>query len=142
MIHVEGDLNIDTYNDNPVNVIAQTNAQTNTSYHCQHSTSPKQPEHNSGECQPIYLNDKKGNKADLFRVILGLYETGFFQDPAGGKPTKKDVFAAFGQMLHEDFSEFEKNLSAMKNVNNDSPANSSIFDKLKSAVETYMSPKN
>lgn len=142
MIHVEGDLNIDTYNDNPVNVIAQTNAQTNTSYHYQYSARSKQPEHNSDECQPIYLNAQRGNKADLFRVILGLYETGFFQDSDGGKPAKKDVFAAFGQMLHEDFSEFEKNLSAMKNVNNDSPANSSIFDKLKSAVETYMSPKN
>lgn len=142
MIHVEGDLNIDTYNDNPVNVIAQTNAQTNTSYHYQYSASSKQPEHNSDECQPIYLNAQRGNKADLFRVILGLYETGFFQDSDGGKPAKKDVFAAFGRMLHEDFSEFEKNLSAMKNVNNDSPANTSIFDKLKSAVETYMSPKN
>lgn len=142
MIHVEGDLNIDTYNDNPVNVIAQTNAQTNTSYHYQHSSSPKQPAHNSDECQPIYLNAQRGNKADLFRVILGLYETGFFKDSTGRKSAKKDVFAAFGQMLHEDFSEFEKNLSAMKNVNNDSPANSSIFDKLKSAVETYMSPKN
>ena len=30
----------------------------------------------------------------------------------------------------------------MKNLNNDSPANSAIFDKLKSAVETYMSPKH
>ena len=142
MIHVEGDLNIDTYNDNPVNVIAQTNAQTNTSYHYQHSASPKQPEHNSDECQPIYLNAQRGNKADLFRVILGLYETGFFKDSTGRKSAKKDVFAAFGQMLHEDFDNFEKHLAAMKNVNNDSPANSAIFDKLKSAVETYMSPKH
>lgn len=142
MIHVEGDLNIDTYNDNPVNVIAQTNAQTNTSYHYQHSASPKQPAHNSNECQPIYLNAQRGNKADLFRVILGLYETGFFKDSTGRKSAKKDVFAAFGQMLHEDFDEFEKHLAAMKNVNNDSQANSAIFDKLKSAVETYMSPKH
>ena len=84
----------------------------------------------------------KIKEADLFRVILGLYETGFFKDSTGRKSAKKDVFAAFGQMLHEDFDEFEKHMAAMKNLNNDSPANSAIFDKLKSAVETYMSPKN
>lgn len=139
MIHVEGDLNIDTYNDNPVNVIAQTNAQTNTSYHYQHSASPKQPAHNSDECQPIYLNAQRGNKADLFRVILGLYLMGFFKTAEGGNPDKQDVFAAFGQMLHEDFHKFEKNLNAMKNLDNDSTANSDIFDDLKSAVEDYMS---
>ena len=91
---------------------------------------------------PPARSSRSGNKADLFRVILGLYETGFFKDSTGRKSAKKDVFAAFGQMLHEDFDEFEKHLAAMKNLNNDSPANSAIFDKLKSAVETYMSPKH
>ena len=53
--------------------------------------------------KPISLvMDSSHNKVDFYRVIMALYQEGFFKSASGGRATKKDVFNAFGQMLGED----------------------------------------
>lgn len=93
----------------------------------------------SRKAKPIIIRfaGKRGQKIDLYRVIIALYECGFFTDASGAKPSQKQVFEAFGQMLGADFSDFQKNLSESKNFNNDSDAPTRIFDNLKDAIKQY-----
>lgn len=44
-----------------------------------------------------------------------------------------------GSMLNADFSEYQKNLSESKSVNNDSLATVKIFDTLKSISQNHLS---
>lgn len=85
----------------------------------------------------IRFAGKRGQKIDLYRVILALLENGFFTDLCGAKPTQKEVFEAFGQMLGADFSDFRKNLSEAVKNNNDSPASTQIFEDLKNSWLSY-----
>ena len=120
------------------NTITQNNSQTN--YETVASSSTHTGPLNS--CSPdnnqiIRFAGKHGQKIDLYRVILALLENGFFTDQSGAKPTQKEVFDAFGQMLASDFSDFQKNLSQSRLCNNDSDAPTRIFDQLKATIEEY-----
>lgn len=119
------------------------NAQQNNTQVCSQTTiaseSEDKQETKSGtnKSRPIYFSGKRGQKIDLFRVILALHECGFFSDGNGGKPRQEDVFNAFGTMLHEDFSAYYKNLHESKILNNDSSILSDLFGKLQVSVEKY-----
>lgn len=104
----------------------------------------------------IRLNPKKGMRIDLYRIILTMHHLGFFVSPTGASLDQQDVFAAFGNMLGDDFSkylknlseafgkmlgadfsDFQKNLSQSRLNNNDSEAPTQIFDTLKKTIEEY-----
>lgn len=99
------------------------------------------PMSSNRSCQPcgndvrqIRLNQDI-DKIDFIRVINAMCEYGFFTTPSGTKAFKKDVFAAMGEFLGADFSNYQKNLSGSKSVNNDSMATGKIFEDLKSIAE-------
>ena len=128
-----------TFADNSITVNAQQN---NTQVCSQTTIAPdaedKQPtKSGTNKSRPIYFSGKRGQKIDLFRVILALHECGFFSDGNGGKPRQEDVFNAFGTMLHEDFSGYQKNLHESKQINNDSTVIEALFKELKNAVNKY-----
>ena len=75
---------------------------------------------------------KSFEKIDLYRVIMALFEIGAFES-AEGNLTKKKVFKAFGDMLGDNFDDFQNNLSAGSKNKNDID----IFDRLKSGFEQY-----
>ena len=121
------------------NTITQNNSQTN--YEAPSHSAAAQPDdcdiapsHNT---PIIRFAGKRGQKIDLYRVIIALIENGFFTDNSGAKPTQKEVFEAFGKMLGNDFSDFQKNLSQSRLNNNDSEAPTQIFDTLKKTIEEY-----
>ena len=139
MIHVDGNLNIDNYNDNTGSLITVSPQGTVVE-----QTVVQQPVEGSSEgaasvpiTSTIRFSGKRGMKIDLYRVILALLENGFFTDQNGAKPTQKEVFDAFGQMLGSDFSGFHKDLSQSKLCNNGSDAPTRIFDLLKATIEGY-----
>lgn len=66
-----------------------------------------------------------------------MHHLGFFVSPNGASLDQQDVFAAFGNMLGEDFSKYLKNLSEAVKNNNDSPASTKIFEDLKTAWHNY-----
>lgn len=128
-----------TFTDNSITV----NAQQNNTQVCSQTTIASEAEDKqetksgTNKSRPIYFSGKRGQKIDLFRVIIALHECGFFSDGNGGKPRQEDVFNAFGTMLHEDFSGFQKNLHESKQMNNDSGVVESLFRDLQNAVEAY-----
>ena len=81
---------------------------------------------------------RKMSKADLFRVIIALFKTGSFKSEDGSPVNQKDVFEAFGKMLGEDYSDYQKNLSAADFKKTE---DNNVFDKLKSAYESYLNSK-
>jgi len=128
------------FTDSSITVNAQQN---NTIVDAQsHIPTDTQTKDNNGESQvktrPIYFAGKKGQKINLYRVILALHECGFFSDGNGGKPRQEDVFAAFGSMLHEDFSDFQKNISAASNINYDTTVIKDLFNLLRISYEDYV----
>ena len=76
-------------------------------------------------------------KIDLYRVIMALYEIGAFES-VEGKLTKTKVFKAFGDMLGDDFSDFQNNLSAGSTHKNDID----IFKRLEEGLEKYETEKD
>ena len=123
------------------NTITQNNSQTNYEAAAPSPSAAAQPDdcdtalsHNT---PIIRFAGKRGQKIDLYRVIIALLENGFFTDNNGAKPTQKEVFEAFGQMLASDFSDFQKILSQSRLCNNDSDAPTRIFDQLKATIEEY-----
>lgn len=132
-----------TFTDNSITV----NAQQNNTQVCSQTTIASEAEDKqetksgTNKSRPIYFSGKRGQKIDLFRVILALHECGFFSDGNGGKPRQEDVFNAFGTMLHEDFSKYHRNLHEAGMLKNDSIAGISIFDQLKESVEEYYNSK-
>lgn len=140
MIHVDGNLKIDTYNDNtgslitvsPQGTVVEQNE--NNIYASSTETKSRCSSINSR----IRFAGKRGMKINLFRVIIALHECGLFSDENGLRPTQEEVFSSFGELLCENFSDFQKNLSAAKNVNNDSHAPFEIFQELAGAYEKYM----
>lgn len=135
MINVEGNLKIENYNDNSGSVM--TFSPEGTLVEQTIVTTPDDQSTPAEVENIIHLNSRTGCKIDLFRVIIALQKSGFFLDKTGSQATQKDVFNAFGTMLGEDFSKFQKNLSEASKHNNDSAVSSKIFDTLKEAFEAY-----
>lgn len=75
----------------------------------------------------------KFKKIDLYRVIMALYQIGAFESIDGSELLMKDVYSAFGDMLGEDFSKYEKNLSN-QSTNKNPP---DIFSRLEAGFEKY-----
>lgn len=85
------------------------------------------------------IKRRKGFKLiDLYRVIIGLYENNAFQSADGSKLTLNKVFQAFGDMLGEDYSSFNNNLSSASANKNEVD----IFQRLKDGLEAYESTKD
>lgn len=88
----------------------------------------------------IFFNKNSYSNTDLLRVLNAMYEAGFFVDEFGAnKVTKTELFRVFGDVLHIDLRNASKLLSAAKVVNNDSDANTEIFDILKKKSKDYFS---
>ena len=88
----------------------------------------------------VFFNKHSYSNTDLLRIFNAMYEMGFFVDEIGaGKATKAEVFRVLGDALHIDLRNASKLLCAAKGVNNDSDANTGLFDKLKKASEDYFS---
>lgn len=140
MIDVKGNLSIGTYNEKPVTVISQANTQNNTQVNVQPQAAQTSPQTNESSVSlGIRLNNRSGNKINLFRVILALQKLGFFTDETGYAATQKAVFHAFGTMLGENFDGYQKNLSEAAKHNNDSNVSTAIFDELSAAFAEYES---
>ena len=133
MIHVEGNLNVQNYHDQSVTLAAQTNTQTNTQVNVQPQVGVANTVKSSNPVNgtKIKFNKRKGNRVNIFRVIEAMRVHGFFLDEQGGPAKQADVFAAFGLMLGEDFSDYTKDLSQGKVHNAGSTVSGDIFDTLK-----------
>lgn len=75
---------------------------------------------------------------DILRVIMALYELGAFE-AVNGKLTKAKVFKAFGDMLGENFDNFNNNLAAGSVTR---PESIDIFERLQTSFEKYESSKD
>jgi hypothetical protein len=79
----------------------------------------------------VQLSTKKGFKINFIRVINCLCELSFFTDKQGNDVTKIDVFKAFGNVINQDFSAFQNNMSAAKSASNSDMHNTlEIFKKM------------
>lgn len=138
MIKVDGNLSIGTYNDNSGSVMTFSPQGTiiEQQVASQENASGTQAG-NSTVAESIRLN-KDISKIDFIRIINAMCECAFFTTTAGTKANKKDVFAAMGKMLDIDFSNFHKNLSESKNLNNDSSSTTDVFMKLRQAALSYI----
>lgn len=86
----------------------------------------------------LIRRSKSFDKVDLFRVIMALYKKGAFETVDGDELTASKVFQAFGDMLGEDFSKFNNNLSAASVNKNDV----GIFKSLERGFEEYEADKD
>ncbi len=84
----------------------------------------------------VRLNAGAGRKLDFLRVLVALHEAGYFTDEAGGQIDRKDVFAAFGEVLGLDLDRANANLSEGLNHYNQE-MRAEIFDVLKKAYVEY-----
>jgi len=84
----------------------------------------------------IHLRSGGGRKLDFLRVLVALHEAGYFTDDAGGLVDRKDVFAAFGDILGLDLDRANANLSEGLNHYNQQ-MRAEIFDVLKKAYVEY-----
>lgn len=104
--------------------------------------SPKATINNKAKKEPtisstqIFLNPKKPHKINFFRVIKALCLEGFFVDQSGCKADEKDVFAAFGQALGEDFSDYGQNLTESRK-HNTFTGRAEIFTSLGESFSEY-----
>ena len=88
------------------------------------------------EHRPVRLNISAVNKLDFLRVLVALHEAGYFCDAAGGPVDRKDVFAAFGEILEMGFERANSNLSeGLGHWNQE--MRSEVFDELKKAYQAY-----
>ena len=86
--------------------------------------------------KPVKLNAGAGRKLDFLRVLVALHEAGYFTDEVGGQIDRKDVFAAFGEVLDLDLDRANANLSEGLNHYNQE-MRAEIFDVLKKAYVEY-----
>ena len=86
--------------------------------------------------KPVRLNAGAGRKLDLLRVLVALHEAGYFTDEVDGQIDRKDVFAAFGEILDLDLDRANANLSEGLNHYNQE-MRAEIFDVLKKAYVEY-----
>lgn len=80
---------------------------------------------------------KEGIKHNLYRIIGAMYQAGYFVTEKGGKPTQKDVYNAFGAMLGEDFSDFDKDLDKIRKGKTRVELIENLFDELANAAITF-----
>ena len=129
MMHVntlnnEGTINNNTITQNNNQIVFQPQVQANdTPAETQPASTASAPD--------IRLNDKRGNRVNLYRVIAAMHAHGFFKSELGGPVDQQDVFAAFANMLGDPFKDYHKNISQGKRNNHDSEAATKIFDQLK-----------
>jgi len=81
---------------------------------------------------------KNFDKVDLYRVIIALYEINAFESADESKLSKKKVFQAFGDMLGEDFKDFNNNLSSASTNKTDAD----IFQRLEKGLGKYEQEKD
>ncbi|MBR1510611.1 MAG: hypothetical protein IJ623_08190 [Bacteroidales bacterium] len=86
--------------------------------------------------KPVKLNAGAGRKLDFLRVMVALHEAGFFTDEVGVQIDRKDVFAAFGEILDLDLDRANANLSEGLNHYNQE-MRAEIFDVLKKVYVEY-----
>ena len=84
----------------------------------------------------VRLNAGAGRKLDFLRVLVALHEAGYFTDEVGGQIDRKDIFAAFGEVLGLDLDRANANLSEGLNHYNQE-MRAEIFDVLKKAYVEY-----
>lgn len=126
------------YIDNSLTINAsQTNTQNNTKVDVQPSVTAANNAANHVSKKEIRLAKKKGNKTDLFRVIMGLYQSGFFKSSDGSPATTEQVFSAFGEMLGDDFSDYANFILAGSKHNNDSSASTRVFETIQDSFIDY-----
>ena len=88
------------------------------------------------EHRPVRLNISAVNKLDFLRVLVALHEAGYFCDAAGGPVDRKDVFAAFGEILEMGFERANSNLSeGLGHWNQETRCK--VFGKLEKAYRDY-----
>lgn len=97
MMHVntlnnEGTINNNTITQNNNQIVFQPQVQAND------TTAETQPA-STASAPAIRLNDKRGNRVNLYRVIAAMHAHGFFKSELGGPVDQQDVFAAFANML-------------------------------------------
>lgn len=80
---------------------------------------------------------KEGLKHNLFRVIGALYQAGYFVNEKGRNPYQKDVYNAFGAMLGEDFSDYDKDLVKIRKGKNRVELIEQLFEELANAAITF-----
>lgn len=79
----------------------------------------------------FHLKQKKGRKTDLARVVNVLLEMGFFVDADGDQAVKADFFEALGQLLNENFKDYQNLLSTTKGASvADQKALTRIFEEM------------
>lgn len=129
MMHVNTLNNEGTINNN---TITQNNNQIVFQPQVQATDTPAETQPVSTVNAPaIRLNDKRGNRVNLYRIIAAMHAHGFFKSEFGGPVDQQDVFAAFANMLGDPFKDYHKNISQGKRNNHDSEAATKIFDQLK-----------
>ena len=84
----------------------------------------------------VKLNAGTGRKLDFLRVLVALHEAGYFTDEVGGQIDRKDVFAAFSEVLGLNLDRANANLSEGLNHYNQE-MRAEIFDVLKKAYVEY-----
>lgn len=89
----------------------------------------------------VFFNKDSVDKVDLCRVVIALWEAGYFVDAAGVKSRQKDVFHALGQMLNYNFSNFDKTLSEGRKKNNGSSVDLEVFESIIAAFKAYEARK-
>jgi len=82
-------------------------------------------------------SNKDGLKSNLFRVIGALYLSDYFVNDKGERPNQKDVFIAFGRMLGEDYSRYDKQLDKIRNCKNGEKLIDELFKSLADAAVVF-----
>ena len=140
-IKVDGNLTIQTYNDQSGSSMAVAMPGGVVQQHMYSNPSKNEPEYQSGYDKSddplIYLNSKKGMKVNLFRIIIAMHKLGFFVDKTGTPPNQEDVFNAFGELFGKDFSKYYKDLSEASKKKNEV----TIFEELEEAFADYEAQK-
>ena len=136
MIKVDGNLTIQTYNDQSGSsmAVAMPGGVVQQNMQSGKTENNGQPAKTSSS---ITLNPKKGMKVNLFRVVIALHKLGFFVDKTGSAPDQEDVFQAFGDMLGKDYSKYYKDLSEASKKKNEI----TIFQELEQAFAEYEEQK-
>ena len=136
MIKVDGNLTIQTYNDQSGSsmAVAMPGGVVQQNMQSRKTENNGQPAKTSSS---ITLNPKKGMKVNLFRVVIALHKLGFFVDKTGSAPDQEDVFQAFGDMLGKDYSKYYKDLSEASKKKNEI----TIFQELEQAFTEYEEQK-
>ena len=116
---------------------SQTNTQNNTKVDIQPAVTAANNTDTTASNIGIRLTKKKGNKTDLFRVVMGLYQSGFFKSSDGSPATAEQVFSAFGEMLGDDYSDYANYILAGSKHNNDSSASIRVFETIQDSFIDY-----